>query len=342
MSSSTDTISSSIILTGIKPTGMPHIGNYLGAIKPALDLSIRHPDSTAFYFIADYHAITTLKDANLIREYTYQVAATWLALGLDPKKVVFYKQSDIPEIFELAWVLSCFSPKGLLNRAHAYKTIVDDNTQHQRDPDKGINMGLFSYPVLMAADIILFNCQRVPVGQDQKQHVEIARDIAQTFNQTYGDVLVVPEPDIQENVMTIPGLDGQKMSKNYNNTVPLFLDEKPLRKKIMQIKTDSTPVEDPKDPSKCNVFSLYKLFANETDINRLKDRYETGGMGYGDAKQTLFECIRDQFADAKYRYDQLMAQPAQIDEILKQGAQSARQIAAKNLAAIRKAIGISH
>ncbi len=329
-----------IQLTGIKPTGTPHIGNYLGAIKPALSLS-NTPYSTAFFFIADYHALTTLKDPVLLRRYTYEVAATWLSLGLDPNQVTFYKQSDIPEIFELAWILSCYASKGLLNRSHAYKSLVDTNTDLNRDTDKGISMGVFSYPVLMAADILLFNCHQVPVGQDQKQHVEIARDIAQAFNQTYGNVLVVPEPVIQKDVMTIPGSDGRKMSKNYDNTIPLFLDEKPLRKKIMQIKTDSTPVEDVKDPNSCHVFSLYSLFANDTEITNLKQRYLAGGMGYGDAKQALFECIRDTFSEAKVRYDSLMSDTTQIDTILTSGAQKARSLASNHLTLIRRAIGIN-
>ncbi len=326
-----------IILTGIKPTGTPHIGNFFGAIQPALSAK----DQTPFYFIADYHALTTLRDPEVLKQSCREVAATWLALGLDPEKAVFYRQSDVPEIFELQWVLSCFTSKGLLNRAHAYKTVVDDNLQNGRDPDKNINAGTYGYPVLMAADILAFNAAKVPVGQDQKQHIEIVRDIAETFNKEYKvELLTLPEPVIEKTVQTIVGLDGRKMSKNYNNTIPLFLPEKALRKKVMQIKTDSLGVEDVKDPETCTVFALYQLIANESDVESLKQRYLAGGMGYGDAKQTLFEALDAFFAESRGRYEKLLADDDYLDEVLVKGAEKARSVARQTLFKVKKTIGV--
>ena len=280
------------VLTGIKPTGLPHIGNYFGAIKPALSLSDQYD---SFYFIADYHALTTIKDPKLMSDYSLNIAAAWLALGLDPEKTVFYKQSDIPEIFELAWILSCFAAKGLLNRAHAYKSAVDENLKLHHDMDHNINHGIFAYPVLMAADILLFNTDLVPVGADQKQHIEIARDIAESVNKVAGNVLTVPEPLIHDDTKLVPGIDGLKMSKNYNNTLPIFLTEKKLRKKVMQIVTDSTPVEDSKNSENCNVFKLFSLFNTTQEQEDLSKRYKKGGLGYGTVKQELYESILDYF-----------------------------------------------
>ncbi|PCI25253.1 MAG: tryptophan--tRNA ligase [SAR324 cluster bacterium] len=326
-----------IALTGIKPTGTPHLGNLLGAIKPALELT---KDYLAFYFIADYHALTSVKDKKLLHEQIYKVAATWLAAGLDPEKVVFYRQSDIPEIFELNWILSCFTPKGLLNRAHAYKACVDKNLEFENDPDMGINCGLFNYPVLMAADILMFNSNVVPVGQDQKQHLEMARDMAHTFNQNYKKIFTLPEPLIQENVKTIPGIDGRKMSKSYHNEIPLFATPKEVRKKVMQIVSDSKGVEEAKDPDSCNIFAIYQHFSTPEQIEDLRGRYLAGGLGYGTAKQELFERLEDSFAEGREKYNYYMAHKEEVDRILREGAVKARKIATPLLAKIRNSIGI--
>lgn len=326
-----------ISLTGIKPTGAPHIGNYLGAIKPAIELTKTHD---ARYFIADYHALTTVRDKKLMQEQIYSLAATWLASGLDPEKVIFYRQSDIPEVFELTWILACMTPKGLLNRAHAYKASVDVNTAAGTDPDAGIDAGLYYYPVLMAADILAFSCHVVPVGQDQKQHLEITRDVAQSFNQTFGNVLTLPEPLIQEEVKTIPGIDGRKMSKSYKNEIPLYSTPKKLKKRINQIVTDSKEVDEPKDPETCNLFSIYSHFATAESIERTRSRYREGGMGYGELKSELFELIDGFIVDGRTRYDELMADRDQIDHILIDGAKKARAIAQPLLVKVRKAIGM--
>ncbi|MEJ2658105.1 MAG: tryptophan--tRNA ligase [Desulfobacterales bacterium] len=247
-----------IALTGIKPTGTPHIGNYLGMIKPALELVQRYQ---TLYFIADYHALTTERDPEKLKRQTYEAAAVWLALGLDPEKVVFFRQSDIPEVFELTWILACLTPKGLLNRAHAYKSTVEENIRQGKNTDDNINAGLFSYPVLMAADILLFGTHVVPVGQDQKQHVEIARDIAFGFNSHYGKVFTMPEVMTRRDVMSVPGVDGRKMSKAYRNTIPIFANDEVIRRQVMAIVTDSKPPEAPKDPETSNLFVLYRYFA---------------------------------------------------------------------------------
>ena len=325
------------VLTGIKPTGLPHIGNYFGAIKPALNLS---KDYESFYFIADYHALTSIKDPKLMAEYSLQIAAAWLALGLDPEKTVFYKQSDISEIYELCWILSCFTAKGLLNRAHAYKAAVDENLKLHHDMDHNINHGIYAYPVLMAADILLFNTDLVPVGADQKQHIEIARDIAEALNHSCGDILTVPEPLIQEETKLVPGIDGLKMSKNYNNTIPIFLPEKKLRKCVMQIVTDSTPVEDPKDAAACNVFKLFALFNSEQQQADLAKRYQAGGLGYGTVKQELFEAIMAYFSDARTTYDTIIERPKQCQQFLEQGKFKASKIAKTTLLDVKKALGI--
>jgi len=326
-----------ISLTGIKPTGAPHIGNYLGAIRPALELAKTHD---ARYFIADYHALTSVRDKNRMQEQIYGLAATWLASGLDPEMVIFYRQSDIPEVFELSWILACMAPKGLLNRAHAYKAAVDANLETGNDPDAGVDCGLYYYPILMAADILAFSCHVVPVGQDQKQHLEITRDIAQSFNQTFGNVLTLPEPLIQEEVKTIPGIDGRKMSKSYQNEIPLFAPAKTLKKRISQIVTDSRGVAEPKDPDTCNLFTIYTHFATAGEIEALRQRYRAGGLGYGEVKAELFERINAFVSEGRSRYEELMADRNEIDRILAEGARKARAIASPLLENVRRAIGM--
>ena len=327
-----------IALSGIKPTGTLHIGNYLGMIKPALDLIEKFQ---TLYFVADYHALTTLKDKDRLNLYVYDVAATLLALGLNTEKVIFFRQSDIPEIFELTWILNCFTPKGLLNRAHAYKAAVDDNLSAGRQPDADVNAGLYNYPVLMAADILLYGSHFVPVGQDQRQHVEIARDIAITLNNTYGEILTVPEPLIQELVMTIPGIDGRKMSKNYHNTIPIFADPKALRKQVMRIVTDSKRPEDPKNPDECNVFNIFKYFASPEAIESRRNVYLKGGLAYSEMKQQLYELLNELFGGRRNTYRQLLGDKNHLDRILNQGAAKARSIAGPVLQRVRRAVGIS-
>ncbi len=326
-----------IALTGIKPSGTPHIGNYLGMIRPALELAQKHQ---ALYFIADYHALTTIKDGSTLKHLTYEVAATWLALGLNPDEVIFFRQSDIPEVLELTWVLACFTPKGLLNRAHAYKSEVDANISAGRSPDEGINAGLFSYPVLMAADILLYGSQYVPVGLDQKQHIEIARDIATAFNSTYGDILNIPEGVIREEVMIIPGLDGRKMSKSYQNVIPIFSTSKELRKQVMRIVTDSRPPEEPKDPEGDNVFKIYRHFAPAEAVEQMRQRYIRGGLAYSEIKGELYQLLEDHFGGARNKYNQLMNDRDRLNRLLLNGAEKARKIAIPMMVRIRKAIGV--
>ena len=326
-----------IALSGIKPTGALHIGNYLGMIKPALDLADNY---LALYFIADYHALTTVKERKALSDQVYGVAASLLALGLDTEKIVFFRQADVPEIFELTWILSCSTAKGLLNRAHAYKAAVDANIEAGKDPDADVNAGLYNYPVLMAADILLYGSHVVPVGQDQRQHVEIARDIAATINNTYGKVFTLPEPLIQEEVMTIPGIDGRKMSKNYNNTLPLFSTPKALRKQVMRIVTDSKRPEDPKDPEKCNVFSIYKYFASADAIEATRKKYLAGGLAYADIKQELYELIEAKFGRMRSDYEELINNPDHLDEVLIQGAQKARAMAKPIMDKLCRKIGM--
>ncbi|MCK5520885.1 MAG: tryptophan--tRNA ligase [Candidatus Marinimicrobia bacterium] len=328
-----------ISLTGIKPSGTPHIGNYFGAIKPALEL-VKTYD--ARYFIADYHALNTVKDPKLLEDQTYDLAATWLACGLDPEQALLYRQSDIPETFELTTNLMAFTAKGMMNRAHAYKANIALNQDAGKDQDLGINMGLYTYPVLMAADILLFDTNLVPVGKDQKQHVEMTADIAQSVNHVYKqELLVIPEPLISEETKIIKGLDGRKMSKSYNNVIPLFLPTKKFRKIIMKIVTNSQGVEEVKDPNNCSVFSFYKLFASDEQIKALKNRYLAGGMGWGHAKQELFEVMEAHFSPMREEYNKLIADRAFIDETLKKGAEKARIIAANTLNRLRKATGIA-
>ncbi len=324
-------------LTGIKPTGSPHLGNYLGAIKPSIELSRKYD---AFYFVADYHALTTLRDAKELNRLSHEVAAAWLALGLDASKVVFYRQSAIPEVFELTWILTCLTSKGLLNRAHAYKALVDRNTEEGKDPDYGVNAGLFNYPALMAADILIFKANFVPVGQDQKQHVEIARDVAQAFNHSYGKILTLPEPLIPRELAALPGIDGRKMSKNYDNTIPLFAPAKQVKKRIMRIVTDSKTPEEPKDPEQCNVFNIYRHFGEPRDVEQLADEYRAGGVGYARVKNLLHETLMERFSGPRARYEALMADQKELDGILREGAERARMLAGELMARIRKAVGI--
>lgn len=330
-------MSKEIVLTGIKPSGTPHIGNYLGMIRPALELA---QEFQAMYFIADYHALTTVKDADDLRGLTFDVAATWLALGLDPEKVIFYRQSDIPEVLELTWILACFTSKGLLNRAHAYKAAVDENIERGVNPDEGINSGLYFYPALMAADILLFNTNYVPVGLDQKQHIEIARDIALAFNNNYGDILTIPDAVIREEVMTVPGLDGRKMSKSYDNAIPLFAPSDQLRKSVMRIVTDSRRPEEPKDPESDNVFAIYRHFASPEDLERVRQGYLQGGLAYSQIKSELYEMLEDKFGEARHRYEKLMLDTGHLDRVLKNGAEKARKISVPKIEKIRKVIGI--
>ncbi|MDR1176153.1 MAG: tryptophan--tRNA ligase [Treponema sp.] len=327
-----------ISLTGIKPTGELHIGNYFGAIKPALELASSYD---ARYFIADYHALNTIKDPTELSSLIRGVAAGWLAAGLDPEKVIFYRQSSIPETFELSTQLAAFTPKGLMNRAHAYKAAVQENGEKGNDPDAGVNMGLYTYPVLMAADIILFDSDVVPVGSDQVQHIEMAQDIAGAVNYNYKqEVLKIPQAVIQQNVAVVPGLDGRKMSKSYGNTIPLFSPEKQLRKLIMRIVTNSQPLEEPKEPEQSQIYLLYKLFATAEEQASLAARYRAGGMGWGEAKEELFRAANRELSPLRERYEAIMADPVGLDRILAEGAAKARPIAAATVKRFRKASGI--
>ena len=317
------------VLTGIKPTGMPHIGNLLGMYRPALAMQ---DSSEGYFFVASYHALTTMRDPQLLRSQTIDVAANWLALGLDPAKSIIWAQHDVPEVCELAWVLSCITSKGMMDKAHAFKDAVAKG--------RDVNIGVYTYPILMAADILAFDSHVVPVGKDQKQHVEMARDMAQRFNHLFGDTLVVPEPLIRGDSATVPGLDGQKMSKSYNNTIEIFLPPKKLRKKIMSIVTDSKGVDDPKDPEACNVFRLYQLFATDGQQAELAERYRAGGLGYGHAKQALFDVVNEQIAESRDRYDHLMAHPDEVRSILEDGASRARMTARATLDRVRSASGL--
>lgn len=332
-----------VSLTGIKPTGEPHLGNLIGAIRPALQLAEQYE---AMYFIADYHAITALRDADLLRHYSRSVAATWIAAGLDPERITMYRQSDVPETFELAWVLSCVTGKGLMNRAHAYKAARDKNSAAgNEDLDAGINMGLYNYPVLMAADILIMDSDVVPVGKDQSQHVEYAADIAGSFNHLYGGEdrklkipqLVVPEADAGK---TLPGTDGRKMSKSYGNTIPLFVSESQLKKLVRRIPTDSTPVEDPKDPDSSSPFQILEQFASPDVIADTRKRLEAGGMGWGDLKNVLFEVLNDHLGPLRDRYNSLMAPGSDLDDILATGGERARARAREVLGRVREATGI--
>ena len=336
------------ILTGITTTGIPHLGNYVGAIRPAIQAANSGEDD-AYFFLADLHALIKCADPDLIHASTKAIAATWLACGLDPERVVFYRQSDIIEIPELTWVLNCNCAKGLMNRAHAYKAAVDiNNATPDTDPDYGITMGLFSYPVLMAADILMFNATHVPVGKDQIQHLEMARDMAGTFNFKYAQlnpIFVLPEAVVDEDTPLLTGLDGRKMSKSYGNTIPLFGEdpnqdgEKVLRKAIMRIVTNSQLPEEPKNPDESTIFEIYKAFATPEEVAAFRHRFETG-IGWGEAKEILFEKINSEIAPFRKRYQELMANPKELEEILQLGAEKARRESRKRMEKVRKAIGI--
>ncbi len=320
------------ILTGIQSTGIPHLGNILGAIKPAIDMS-NDAKNDSFLFIADMHSLTAIKDAGVLRENTYTVAAAWLACGLNTDKTVFYRQSDIPEVCELTWYLNCFTPYPMLANAHSFKDKLDRLSE--------VNAGVFIYPVLMTADIILYDANFVPVGKDQQQHLEMARDIASAFNRQCGDTFVVPEAMINEQVMIIPGTDGQKMSKSYNNTINIFLPEKDLKKNVMKIVTDAKTVEEPKNPDTCNVFKLYTLLAAKDKIEEMRNNYLRGGMGYGQAKETLFVTIMEKFGKERELYNHYMNNIDELDKQLKVGADKARVVAHITLKRVRKALGYS-
>lgn len=328
-----------MIVTGIKPTGQIHLGNYIGAIKPALELA-KIPGYQSAYFVADFHGLTKIHHAEEFRQLSYGIAATWLALGLDPDQVIFYRQSDVPEVFELNWILSCFASKGLLNRAHAYKAIVETNKEMNRDVDFGVNMGIFTYPILMAADILLFKANTVPVGKDQTQHVEIARDIAESFNHVYGDTFLLPDYKVQEGTAVLPGLDGRKMSKSYNNTIPLFEEPKKLQKLINRIKTDSLPPEAPKDPETSILFTLYKEFASPIEVERMHEQY-LRGIGWGEAKKELFHVMNRYLEEPREKYNELMASPGKLDEILLKGAEKARALSIPFLKEVKRKIGFN-
>ncbi|HKF18574.1 MAG TPA: tryptophan--tRNA ligase [Candidatus Dormibacteraeota bacterium] len=324
-------------VTGIKPTGIPHLGNYLGMYRPALELA---RDLRAFYFIADYHALTVEAPPEVRRELSHQVAATSLALGLDPSRAVLYRQSDLPEVCELAWILACVTPKGLLNRAHAYKAARDANLASGRDADLGINVGLFNYPVLMASDVLILRANAVPVGQDQQQHMEILRDIAAAFNRRYGKLLTLPEALIDARVATIPGLDGRKMSKSYGNVIPIFAEPAELRRLVMRIRTDSRGPAEPKDPETDLVFQLYRHLADADAVAGLLQRYEAGGVGYAEAKELLAEALEAALGEPRRRYAEVRRDHALLEAVLSQGAAQARERAAPLLRAVRQAVGL--
>jgi len=329
------------ILTGITTTGTPHLGNYAGAIRPAIEAS-RAPGVESFYFLADYHALIKCDDAARIEQSRMAVAATWLAAGLDPNKVTFYRQSDIPEIPELTWLLTCVAGKGLLNRAHAYKGAVDKNQAEGEDADAGITMGLFSYPILMAADILMFNADQVPVGRDQLQHVEMARDIGQRFNHVFGkgrSYFNMPQALIDERVALLPGLDGRKMSKSYNNTIPLFARSKELRESIQLIVTDSRLPGERKDPDSSALFTLFKAFATP-ERARMYHEDLIAGLGWGEAKKQLFELVDNQLGGMRQQYHVLLTKPKVLEDILQYGAQKAREVAAPFLGELREAVGL--
>jgi tryptophanyl-tRNA synthetase len=317
------------VLSGIQPSGKLHLGNYFGAIKQHIELQEKND---CYYFIADYHALTTVRDGDQLRKNIHDAAADYLALGLDPDKTVFFKQSDIPEVPELTWILSNITPLGLLERCHSYK----DKIAHGIKP----HLGLFSYPVLMASDILIYQPDIVPVGKDQKQHIEVTRDIAIKFNEAYAEVFKIPEPHILPHFAVIPGIDGQKMSKTYKNTIDIFCDENELKKRVMSIKTDSTPVAEPKDPSTCNVFALYVLFAAPEEKKQMEETYQNGGTGYKDIKEALFHKIRDRFAPYYEKRKEFHADRTLVENILRSGARRARETAGKTLREVKKTVGV--
>ena len=331
---------SKIILTGIKPTGMPHLGNYIGAIQPALELM---KDSTikSYLFVADYHSLTTIHAAQDLNKMIHQVSAAWLACGLDPKKTTIYRQSDIPELFELNWILSCMTPKGLMNRGHSYKSLVQSNSQAgKKNKESGINMGIYNYPILMSADILLFSTDEVPVGEDQEQHLEMTRDMALKFNHTYKTDLLKP-PKTLVKTKLLPGLDGEKMSKSKGNHIPLFCSSKDLKKAVMKIKTDSSHPDTPKNPEESIIFSIYKAFASKQNIKQLGDKYRKG-IGWGEAKQLLYLLLEEHISEKRKAYESLIKEPEKINTILKEGAKKGREKITPFMRKIRETIGIGN
>jgi tryptophanyl-tRNA synthetase len=334
------------VLTGITTSGTPHLGNYVGSIRPSVRASLSS-DVQSFYFLADYHALIKIGEPARVQRSTLEIAASWLAAGVDPERVTFYRQSDIPEIPELTWLLTCVTGKGMLNRAHAYKASVDKNNAIGNDPDADVTAGLFMYPVLMAADILLFNAHKVPVGRDQIQHIEMARDIAQSFNYRYkngskngdNDHFTLPEAEIEASVATLPGLDGRKMSKSYDNTIPLFAPKAELKKLIAGIVTDSRLPGEPKDIEGSALYQIYQAFASEEEAKAMQAAYKNG-IGWGDAKQILFERIDSEIAPMREKYESLMSNPAQIEVILLKGAEKARQIGTPFMQSLRQAVGL--
>lgn len=318
------------ILTGIQSTGTPHLGNILGAILPAMEMA-QNPENESFLFIADMHSLTQIKNGEELRSNTYSVAATWLAFGLDTEKIVFYRQSDVPQTTELAWYLGCFFPYQRLTLAHSFK----DKADRLED----VNAGLFTYPMLMAADILLYDAEVVPVGKDQLQHLEITRDVASRFNHQMGETFVLPQAKIEERIMIIPGTDGEKMSKSRNNFINIFLPEKQLRKQVMNIQTDSTPLEEPKNPDTCNVFALYRLIASEEQTQQMRANYEGGNYGYGHAKQALYELLLEKFAQPRQKFDYYMQNLDQLEKILQEGALKAQKTANEVLKRVRQKVG---
>lgn len=326
------------VLTGITTTGTPHLGNYVGAIRPAIAAS-KSAELDSYFFLADYHALIKCHDPAQVQQSAREIAATWLALGLDTENTTFYRQSDVPEIPELTWVITCVTAKGLMNRAHAYKAAVQANEDEQHDPDFGITMGLFSYPILMAADILAFNAHKVPVGRDQIQHIEMARDIGQRFNHLYGETFTLPEAQIEDDVAVLNGLDGRKMSKSYGNTIPLFLPEKKLQKAINKIKTNLLEPGEPKDPDTSTVFQIWQAFASKEQTAWMRKQFEEG-IAWGQAKKELGALINSELSEARDEYEKLMADPAFVDAELRKGAEKARERAGKLLAKVKTAVGI--
>ena len=318
------------ILTGVQSTGTPHLGNLLGAIMPAIKMA-NSPENDSFIFIADMHSLTQIKDAETLRNNTYSVAATWLACGIDIEKTVFYRQSDIPQASELSWYLSCFFPYQRLTLAHSFK----DKADRLED----VNAGLFTYPMLMAADILLYDAEIVPVGKDQLQHLEITRDVASRFHAKMGETFVIPEAKVEENILYVPGTDGSKMSKSKDNTVNIFQTDKKLRKQIMGIQTDSTPLEEPKNPDTCNVFNIYKLLGSEAQTAELRQKYEAGGFGYGHAKQALFELVKETFAEPREKYEYYINNLEEVDKALAIGKEKATTVAKDVLKRVREKLG---
>ncbi|MCH7535687.1 MAG: tryptophan--tRNA ligase, partial [Bacteroidetes bacterium] len=318
--------------TGIQSTGVPHLGNILGAIRPAIELS-KETDNDCLFFIADLHALTTVKDAEQIKHNNYSVAAAWLAFGFDTDKNIFYRQSDVPEVCELTWYLNCFTPYPMLANAHSFK----EKSEKLSD----VNAGLFTYPVLMSADILLYDADIVPVGKDQEQHLEMTRDIGGSFNHQFGETFVIPQAKFHENTFNVPGTDGNKMSKSYNNFIDIFLPDKQLRKQVMGIVTDSKEVDEPKDPDTCNVFAIYKLLADDAQIETMRNNYTAGEYGYGNAKQELFDLIIAQFESQRNKYNELMEDKTMLEKELKKGAEKAHEIASEVLLRVRSKLGFS-